>query len=87
MASNYLEAVTETIRNYKKILKRDWLSPAQFEYEQDSVCVMLVNGQSKRTVNMSCLYKWTECFMCVHCCFTFHPVNCFFFLQKRTTNV
>ena len=27
MASNYVEAVTETIRNYKKILKRDWLSP------------------------------------------------------------
>ena len=36
MASNYVEAVTVTIRNYKnykKILKRDWLSPAQFEYE------------------------------------------------------
>ena len=36
MASNYVEAVTvtiRTIRNYKKILKRDWLSPAQFEYE------------------------------------------------------
>ena len=38
MASNYVEAVTNSnykklIRNYKKILKRDWLSPAQFEYE------------------------------------------------------
>ena len=33
MASNYVEAVTETIRNYKKILKRDWLSPVRFEYE------------------------------------------------------
>lgn len=60
MASNYVEAVTVTIRNYKKILKRDWLLPAQFEYEKDSVCVMLVNGQSnwkvKGTFNMSCLY-------------------------------
>ena len=47
---------------------------------------MLVNGQSNWTVkgifNTSCLYKWTECFMCVCCCFTFHPVNCFFFLQN-----
>ena len=48
---------------------------------------MLVNGQSnwtvKGTFNMSCLYKWTEYFMCACCCFTFRPVNfCFFFLKN-----
>ena len=51
---------------------------------------MLVNGQSNWTVkvifNTSCLYKWTEYFMCGCCCFTFHPVNCcFFFLKNAQT--
>ena len=62
-------------QNKNKILACDWLSPARFEHQLESAGVMLVTGQLNRTVDMSCLCKWTVHVICKRCCRAFRQPN------------
>ena len=68
-------------QNYNKIPACDWLSPARFEHQLDSADVMLVTGQLNRTVDMSCLCKWTMRVICKRCCRAFRRLNRCLFMK------
>ena len=41
------------------------------------------NWTVKKTVNTSCLCKWTKRIMCTHCCLAFYRVHCIFFFNEN----
>ena len=71
-------------QNYNRSLECDCLSPAQFEHQQDNVCIMLVIGWCNLRIIMLCLCKRTVCFICAHCSVVMHfaKLTAFFFYEN-----
>ena len=65
--------VIKTITKFSNVIGHH--QPA-LNTNRTSVRVTFVIGQCNRTVNSSCLFKWTERVMCARCCLAFRRVTC-----------